>query len=67
MWEISLQVAEVELGLGERLDAGDDALGLQQLYYRRVSDPAYRELLETKGVVPGIQPFTKTKLNLRNL
>lgn len=51
----------------DKLHAFIKKTGNTQLYYRRVSDPAYRELLETKGVVPGIQPFTKTKLNLRNL
>lgn len=38
-----------------------------QLLQKRVSDPAYRELLESKGVVPGLQPFTKVRLNLRVL
>lgn len=36
-----------------------------QLYQRRVSDPAFREMLESKGVVPGIDPFTKKRLNVR--
>jgi len=35
------------------------------LLQRRVSDPAIRELFETKGKVPGVEPFTKRKLNLR--
>jgi hypothetical protein len=35
------------------------------LLQRRVSDPAWRELIEQKGKVPGTQPFTKTKLNFR--
>jgi hypothetical protein len=35
------------------------------LLQRRVSDPAVRELFETKGKVPGVEPFTKKKLNLR--
>ena len=38
-----------------------------QLFQRRLSDPAFRELLESKGSVPGVEPFTKTKLNLRSL
>lgn len=37
------------------------------LLQRRVSDPAWREMVEIKGVVPGTQPFTKTRLNLRAL
>lgn len=37
------------------------------LVQRRVSDPAYRELLEAGKKVPGVQPFTKSKLNLRSL
>ena len=39
------------------------------LFQRRISDPAFRELLEqprSKGV-PGLEPFSKTKLNLRSL
>lgn len=35
------------------------------LLQRRVSDPAIRELFETKGKVPGVEPFTKRKINLR--
>lgn len=37
------------------------------LFQRRVSDPAFRELLEKKGSVPGLKPFTKRTLNLRSL
>lgn len=37
------------------------------LLQRRVSDPAWREMTEIKGVVPGTQPFTKKRLNLRAL
>ena len=37
------------------------------LVQRRVSDPAYRELIEMGKKVPGVQPFTKRKLNLRSL
>jgi hypothetical protein len=35
------------------------------LLQKRVSDPAVRELFETKGQVPGVEPFTKEKLNIR--
>lgn len=38
-----------------------------QLFQRRISDPAFRELMESKGKVPGIEPFTKKKVNLRTL
>lgn len=37
------------------------------LFQRRISDPAFRELQETKGGVPGLQPFIKRNLNLRSL
>lgn len=37
------------------------------LVQRRVSDPSYRELLDMGKKVPGVQPFTKRKLNLRSL
>lgn len=35
------------------------------LLQRRVSDPAYRELLESGKKVPGVLPFTKKRLNVR--
>lgn len=35
------------------------------LLQRRVSDPAYRELLEAGKKVPGVQPFTRRRLNIR--
>lgn len=35
------------------------------LVQRRVSDPAYRELLEQCVAVPGVTPFSKRRLNLR--
>lgn len=37
------------------------------LLQRRVSDTAARELFETKGQVPGLEPFTKRKINIRTL
>lgn len=37
------------------------------LVQRRLSDPAYRELLDMGKKVPGVQPFTKRKLNVRTL
>lgn len=37
------------------------------LVQRRVSDPAYRELLEAGKKVPGVEPFTKRTLNVRSL
>ena len=35
------------------------------LLQRRVSDPAYRELLDQGVKVPGVSPFSKQRLNLR--
>ena len=35
------------------------------LLQRRVSDPAYRELLDLGKKIPGTQPFTKKRLNFR--
>lgn len=37
------------------------------LFQRRLSDVAYRELLEAGKKVPGVQPFTKKRINLRAL
>lgn len=36
------------------------------LLQRRVSDPAYRELLEQGKKPPGVEPFVKKRLNLRS-
>lgn len=35
------------------------------LLHKRVSEPAYRELLDAGKKVPGVQPFSKEKINLR--
>ena len=35
------------------------------LLQRRVSDPAFRELLDHGKKVPGTQPFIKARLNVR--
>lgn len=37
------------------------------LVQRRVSNPAVLELFASKGVVPGLEPFNKRSINLRNL
>lgn len=37
------------------------------LLQRRLSEPAIRELFEQKGAVPGVEPFTKKKLNVRTV
>lgn len=37
------------------------------LVQRRVSAPSVRELFESKGSVPGLVPFTKKEISLRNL
>ena len=39
--------------------------GHLHLLQRRVSNPAYRELLNAEGSIPGTEPFTKVTLNLR--
>ena len=41
--------------------------GYFHLLHRRISDEAYRELLRAGKKVPGLQPFTKKRLNLRAL
>lgn len=41
--------------------------GYFHLLQHRVSDPAARELFETKGAVPGLEPFTKKRLTLTKL
>jgi len=37
------------------------------LLHRRVTDAAYKELLETGKKVPGVEPFTKKRINLRTI
>jgi hypothetical protein len=37
------------------------------LFQRRVSEVAAREIFEQKGLVPGLAPFTKRRINLRSL
>lgn len=37
------------------------------LLQRRVSEPAYRELLDAGKKVPGVVPFTKRRLNVRTV
>lgn len=37
------------------------------LLQKRCSDPAYRELLDMGKKVPGVEPFTKRRINLRSL
>lgn len=37
------------------------------LFQRRITDGAYREILESGKKVPGIEPFVKKRLNLRVL
>lgn len=50
----------------DALNAYIKKTGYFHLYQRRVSDPAARELFESKGKIPGVEPFTKRKLNLRS-
>lgn len=37
------------------------------LLHRRVTDAAYKELLEAGKKVPGVEPFTKKRINLRTI
>jgi len=41
--------------------------GYFHLLQKRVSEPAYRELLDAGKKVPGAEPFVKKRLNLRTL
>lgn len=41
--------------------------GYFHLLQRRLSDPAIRELMATKGSIPGVTTFDKVRLNLRVL
>lgn len=39
--------------------------GYWSLLHRRITDTTYRELLEAGKKVPGLEPFTKRRVNLR--
>lgn len=41
--------------------------GYWHLLHRRVTDAAYKELLEAGKKVPGVEPFTKKRINLRTI
>lgn len=41
--------------------------GYFHLLHKRISDEPYRELLRAGKKIPGLQPFTKKRLNLRAL
>ena len=41
--------------------------GYFHLMQRRLSDPAIREMLASKGSIPGVTPYDKVRLNLRVL
>jgi hypothetical protein len=41
--------------------------GYFHLFQRRVTDTACRELWEQKKAIPGLEPFTKRRLNIRTL
>jgi hypothetical protein len=49
----------------DALNAYIKKTGYFHLYQRRLSDPAVRELFDQKGKIPGVEPFTKKRLNLR--
>lgn len=51
----------------EAMNAYIKRSGNFQLYQQRLSTLAVRELLETKGAIPGVTPFNKVTLTLRTL
>lgn len=51
----------------DALNAYIKKTGYFHLYQRRVTDTAYRELLDLGKKVPGVEPFSKKRLNLRSL
>lgn len=61
------EVVVAEIEDFDALTAYVKKTGYFHLFQRRISDPAFRELQETKGRVPGLKPFTKRNLNLRSL
>lgn len=51
----------------EALSAFVKKTGYFHLFQRRVTDTACRELWEQGKQIPGLQPFTKRKLNIRTV
>lgn len=49
----------------DKLNAYVKKTGYFHLYQKRLSDPAVRELFEQGKKIPGCEPFTKRRLNLR--
>lgn len=49
----------------DALNAYIKKTGYFHLYQPRLSDPAVRELFDSKGKVPGVEPFIKRRLNVR--
>lgn len=41
--------------------------GFTHLYFKRLSDPGVRELFQQGKSIPGCEPFTKRRLNLRDI
>lgn len=41
--------------------------GYFHLYQKRLSDPALREIWEQNKSIPGVEPFSKRRLNVRSL
>lgn len=50
----------------DKLNAYVKKTGYFHLYQKRLSDPAVRELFEQGKKIPGCEPFTKRRLNLRS-
>ena len=50
----------------EKFNAFVKKTGYFHLYQRRLSDTAVRELFEQGKKIPGCEPFTKARLNLRS-
>lgn len=67
--------ASVSVGTSQQFNIQDfDALaayvkktGYFHLFQRRITVDAARELFEKHGQVPGLEPFTKRKLNVRTI
>ena len=50
----------------EKFNAYVKKTGFFHLFQRRISEPAVRELFDQGKKIPGCEPFTKKRLNLRS-
>lgn len=65
---LTFSISEQTVGNVEEWDEVYDYIRAHDAFYllqRRLSNAAYKELLDSGGTLPGVVPFTKRSLNMR--